>query len=55
VIFVAFLPLAVEIPALATLALATVAVWVLIVVETHSYGESRARLRREELGQEAAS
>jgi low temperature requirement protein LtrA len=54
-IFVAFLPLAVEIPALATLALATVAVWVLIVVETHSYGESRARLRREELGKEAAS
>jgi low temperature requirement protein LtrA len=55
VIFVALIPLAVEIPALATLVLATVAVWILIVVETHSYGENRARLRREELGQEAAS
>jgi low temperature requirement protein LtrA len=55
VIFVALIPLAVEIPALATLVLATVALWILIVVETHSYGESRARLRREELGQEAAS
>lgn len=44
----ALLPVAVEVPAIATLAAVTVAVWVLIVVETRRYGEGRARVRRED-------
>jgi hypothetical protein len=43
----------VEIPALATIAIITTLVWILIVVETRSYGESRARVRHEELAPEA--
>ncbi|MEA2137746.1 MAG: hypothetical protein QOG56_896 [Solirubrobacteraceae bacterium] len=41
----AFVAVAVEIPALATLAVLAVALALLIVVETRSYGASRARLR----------
>ena len=53
VILLALLPVAVEIPALATVAIVTVLVWVLIAYETRSYGESRARVRREEAAPEA--
>jgi low temperature requirement protein LtrA len=52
VTLVALLPLATEIPALATVLIATVLVWLLIVVETRSYGEARARLRQDVLAQE---
>jgi low temperature requirement protein LtrA len=41
----AFVPAAVEIPALATVAILAAALVVLIVVETRSYGEGRARAR----------
>jgi hypothetical protein len=49
------LPLAVELPALATLAIVTGLVWALIVYETRSYGESRARVRHEAFAPEARS
>jgi low temperature requirement protein LtrA len=45
----AFLPVATEIPAIATLGALTVAAWVLIVLETRAYGENRTRVRREAL------
>jgi low temperature requirement protein LtrA len=48
VALVALLPVATEVPAIATLCAVTVAAWVLIVVETRGYGESRARVRNEE-------
>ncbi|MGH2925169.1 MAG: low temperature requirement protein A [Solirubrobacterales bacterium] len=44
----AFLPAAVELSALATLAFVTAALWALIAYETISYGESRARVRHED-------
>jgi low temperature requirement protein LtrA len=44
----AFMPVATEIPAIATLGAVTVAAWVLIVLETRGYGESRTRVRRAE-------
>ena len=47
VILVAFLPVATEIPAVATVAVVTALAWLLIVVETRRYGEGRTRLRRE--------
>jgi low temperature requirement protein LtrA len=53
VILLALLPLAVEIPALATLAIVTALVWALIVYETRSYGEGRARVRHEAFAPEA--
>jgi low temperature requirement protein LtrA len=43
----ALLPVAIELPALGILALINVLVWAMIVYETISYGESRARVRRE--------
>jgi hypothetical protein len=43
----AFVPVAVEIPALATICALAAALALLIVVETRSYGEARARVRRE--------
>jgi low temperature requirement protein LtrA len=43
----AFIPVAVQIPALATISVLAVALGLLIVIETRSYGESRARVRRE--------
>jgi low temperature requirement protein LtrA len=52
VLLLALWPLAVEIPALATVAIATVLVWVLILLETRSYGEGRARVRHEEVAPE---
>ncbi|HVF78724.1 MAG TPA: low temperature requirement protein A [Solirubrobacteraceae bacterium] len=45
VALVAFIPVAVEIPALATISVLAAALVALIAVETHAYGESRARTR----------
>ena len=45
VLLVAFIPVAVEIPALATVSVLAVALALLIVIETRSYGESRHRTR----------
>jgi low temperature requirement protein LtrA len=47
VLLCAFVPVAVEIPALATAAALAAALVLLIVVETRGYGESRGRLRHE--------
>jgi low temperature requirement protein LtrA len=47
VLLVASLPLAAEIPALATAGALAAALTLLIAIETHSYGQSRERLRRE--------
>ena len=55
VILLAFLPVATEIPALATVAVVTTLAWLLIVVETRSYGEGRARLRHAGHAHEASS
>ena len=49
-LLVAFLPVAVEIPAVATVAVLTGLVWLLIVAETRGYGEGRGRVRREDFG-----
>jgi low temperature requirement protein LtrA len=47
VVFLALIPLALEISALALLAVVNVLIWALIVYETSRYGEARARVRRE--------
>ena len=47
VAIVAFIPVAVQIPALATISVLAAALIVLIAVETRSYGEARARTRAE--------
>jgi low temperature requirement protein LtrA len=47
VLLVAFVPLAVEIPALATSTILAVALTMLIVIETRSYGDARDRIRHE--------
>jgi low temperature requirement protein LtrA len=47
VLLVAFIPAAVEIPALATIAVLAAALIILIVVETRSYGDARDRVRHE--------
>jgi low temperature requirement protein LtrA len=46
-LLVAALPLAVETPALATAGALAAGLTLLIAIETHSYGESRERLRSE--------
>ena len=55
VVLLALTPVAVEIPALAVVAIVTVLAWALIAYETRGYGENRARLRREEFTPKAAS
>jgi low temperature requirement protein LtrA len=45
VALLAFLPVALELPALAVVAIVTAALWALIVVETRSYGDSRHEVR----------
>jgi low temperature requirement protein LtrA len=55
VILLALLPVAIEIPALATVAVVTALVWILIAFETRSYGEDRARVRHEQFAHEAPS
>jgi low temperature requirement protein LtrA len=52
---VALLPLVVEIPALAAVALVTTPMWAMIAYETAGYGEGRTRLRREGLVPDEAS
>ena len=47
ILLVAFIPVAVEIPALVTISVLAAALALLIVVETHAYGESRHRTRQE--------
>jgi len=47
-VLLALLPLAVELPALAMLAIATMLLWALIAYETRSYGEARDRVRHAE-------
>jgi low temperature requirement protein LtrA len=46
-LLLAFIPVAVEIPALATIAVLAAALVLLIIIETRSYGESRERMRNE--------
>ncbi len=46
IVLLILVPVATEIPALATLAVANVLVWALIAYETRLYGEGRQRLRR---------
>ena len=53
VVFLALVPVATEMPAIATVAIVTVMLWLLIAYETRSYGEARARVRREEFAPEA--
>jgi low temperature requirement protein LtrA len=45
-VFLILIPVAMEIPALATLALANVLFWAMVAYETHNYGENRRELRR---------
>ena len=52
-LFLALVPLATEVAAIATVAFATVLVWILIAYETRSYGEGRARVRHEDFAPEA--
>ena len=54
VILLAFLPVATEIPAVATAAVVTVLAWLLIIIETRSYGEGRARARHDDFAPEGA-
>jgi low temperature requirement protein LtrA len=53
VLLFALLPVALEVSALVMLVIVNVLVWAMIVYETITYGESRARVRRE-LGAESA-
>jgi len=46
IVLLILVPVATEMPALATLAIANVLVWALIAFETRLYGEGRQRLRR---------
>ncbi|HWO15789.1 MAG TPA: low temperature requirement protein A [Solirubrobacterales bacterium] len=46
VVLLALVPVAVELPALASLAIANALVWVMIAYETRKYGEGRHRVRR---------
>lgn len=48
VVLLLLVPVAGELPALATLALANLLLWALIAVETRGYGEGRHRVRRPE-------
>ncbi len=48
VVLLLLVPVATELPALATLALANVLLWALIAYETHGYGEGRHQVRRPE-------
>jgi low temperature requirement protein LtrA len=53
VTLVAFLPIATEIPSVATVGVVTALAWLLIVIETRSYGEGRDRVRHAEFAPEA--
>jgi low temperature requirement protein LtrA len=47
-VLLALVPVATELPALASLALANLLLWALIAIETRGYGEARHRVRRPE-------
>jgi low temperature requirement protein LtrA len=49
IVLLALVPVATELPALATVALANVLLWALIAYETRGYGEGRRRVRRPEV------
>ena len=51
ILLVAFIPVAVEIPALVAISALAAALALLIVIETHAYGESRHRTREELRGE----
>ena len=55
VVFFALVPAALELPPLAILALLNVLIWVMIVYETISYGEARARVRHELAAEQAST
>jgi len=55
VVLLAFLPVATEVPALATVSVVALLAWLLIVYETRSYGAARDRVRHEEFAHEAAT
>jgi low temperature requirement protein LtrA len=48
IVLLILVPVATEVPALAALAFANVALWAMIAYETRSYGEGRQRVRRPE-------
>jgi low temperature requirement protein LtrA len=48
IVLVLLVPVAVELPALLTLAIASLLVWAMIAYETRSYGEGRQQVRRPE-------
>ncbi len=48
IVLLALVPIALELPALLTLGVATVLIWAMIAYETRSYGEARGRVRRAE-------
>jgi low temperature requirement protein LtrA len=49
ILLLALLPLAIEIPALATLAIVATLLWLLIAYETRVYGDARYQLRHPEV------
>jgi hypothetical protein len=51
-VLMAVLPVAVELPALAILALVTTMLWVMIAYETASYGAGRERIRHQDFAPE---
>ena len=53
VLALAFLPVATAIPALVSVSAVTLALWVLIVIETRSYGEGRTRVRHADYAHDA--
>jgi low temperature requirement protein LtrA len=54
VILLALLPIATEIPALATVGVVTLLTWLLIAYETRIYGDARQRVRQENFAPEAS-
>jgi len=55
VVLFALIPAALELPALAILALVNALIWAMIVYETISYGEGRAQVRRERVAEQPST
>ncbi len=55
VVLFALVPVAVELPALVSLAIVNALIWSMIVYETHNYGEGRQRVRRPETVEQAST
>lgn len=49
IVLLALVPVAMELPAIAALAVVNALIWVMIAYETHIYGEGRQRVRRPEM------